>query len=210
GKRDGRGLAYCGYIGGAGVDKGLAIAVDSQGSAYVTGVTTSDPASLHVVVGPKLTRSCSDPGGSCSDADDFVARVKPDGTGVNYLGYIGGSGDDWGFAIAVDSVGNAYVTGMTFSPDFPVSGGPGLALHGSEDAFVTKVKADGTGLVWSGYIGGADIDAGIGITLDAAGSAYVVGFTRSSDLAVTDGSSFKGGTASGDAFVAKVKADGTG
>jgi len=211
-KPDGSGFVYCGYVGGAGKDRGYGIAVDSQGSAYLTGQTTSDPASLHVAVGPKLTRSCPDASGNCADGDAFVAKVKPDGTGLNYLGYIGGAGNDVGIAVAVDGAGNAYVTGITSSSEssFPASGGPRLTLNGPVDAFVAKVRADGTGLIYAGYFGGSGVDAGMGIALDPAGNAYVVGFTVSSDLAVTDGSTFKGGTNIGDAFVAKVKADGTG
>jgi hypothetical protein len=211
-KPDGSGFAYCGYIGGSALDRGYGIAVDSQGSAYVTGLTTSNPASLGVTVGPKLTRSCADTMGNCTDFDAFVAKVKPDGTGLNYLGYIGGTGNDRGLAIAVDGAGNAYVTGQTYSPasSFMPTGGPGLTLNGLANAFVAKVKADGTGLVYSGYVGGSGADCGTGIAVDPAGNAYVVGSTISSDLPVTDGSSYKGGSAVGDVFVTKVKTDGTG
>src|SRR5262249_5428464 len=161
-----------------------------------------DPGSLHVSVGPKLTRACSDPSGNCPDFDAFVAKVKADGSGFNYLGYLGGASNDGGIGIAVDSAGSAYVTGGTASDtsSFPVSGGPGLTLKGPADAFVAKVKADGTGLIYNGYIGGSDVDTGTAIAVDSTGNAYVVGYTLSPDLPVTDGSIFKGGTSFGDAF----------
>jgi IPT/TIG domain/Beta-propeller repeat len=208
-KADGTGFDYLGYIGGSGIDRGFAIAVDSAGSAYVTGETTSPASSLPVTVGPRLTF------GGITDA--FVAKVKPDGTGLVYLGYIGGAGIDAGSGIAVDGAGNAYVTGGTGSPEssFPITVGPKLTFSGSNnqmfgDAFIAKVKADGTGFVYAGYIGGSDGDAGFDVKLDAAGNAYVVGATNSANFPATDGSTFKGGTIYGDAFVAVVKADGSG
>ncbi|HJQ26664.1 MAG TPA: SBBP repeat-containing protein [Blastocatellia bacterium] len=208
-KADGTGFDYLGYIGGNKRDRGFAIAVDSQGSAYVTGDTTSPASSLPVKVGPSLTF------GNSTDA--FVAKVKPDGSGLVYLGYIGGAKVDMGSGIAVDSAGNAYVAGGTRSPEssFPVKIGPKLTYNGSDnnlsgDAFVAKVKADGTGLVYAGYIGGTGGDTGFDIKLDAAGNAYVVGATTSANFPANDGSIFKGGTTYGDAFVAVVRADGSG
>ncbi|HXF39527.1 MAG TPA: SBBP repeat-containing protein [Blastocatellia bacterium] len=208
-KVDGSGFDYLGYIGGADVDRGFAIAVDSSGSAYVTGETGSPASSLPVTVGPSLTF------GSLRDA--FVAKVKPDGTGLVYLGYVGGAGVDVGSGIAVDSSGNAYVTGGTSSPEssFPVTVGPKVTYNGSDnplfgDAFVAKIKSDGTGFVYAGYVGGSGGDTGFDVKLDAAGNAYVVGATTSANFPVTDGSTFKGGTTYGDAFVAVVKTDGTG
>jgi len=126
-KADGTGLAYCGYIDGAGHQLASAIAVDSSGAAYITGFTTSDQNSFPVTVGPDLTYG----GGSDYAGDAFVAKVKPDGTGLAYCGYIGGQGEDAGYGIAVDSAGNAYVTGETASP------GPGQA--GATDAFPASV-----------------------------------------------------------------------
>src|SRR5205085_2726446 len=209
-KADGTGLIYCGYIGGDGGDTVYSVAVDGAGSTYVTGETSSSPASLPVMVGPSLNY-----GGSF---DAFVAKVKADGTGLDYLGYIGGSGIDRGFAIAVDAQGSAYVTGETTSPatSLPVAVGPRLTFGGITDAFVAKVKPDGSGLVYLGYIGGADVDAGSGIAVDGAGNAYVTGGTGSPEssfpVAVGPKLSFSGSNNKmfGDAFIAKVKADGTG
>jgi hypothetical protein len=209
-KADGTGLVYAGYIGGSGYDQGMAIAVDSAGNAYVTGWTDSTQATFPVTVGPDLTYNGE-------DYDAFVAKVKPDGTGLVYAGYIGGSGQDLGEGIAVDSVGNAYVMGWTGSteesfPAFPVTVGPDLTHNGSFDAFVAKVKADGTGLVYAGYIGGSDIEIGYGIAVDSEGNAYVTGETNSTQATfpetVGPDLTYNGG--SWDVFVAKVTADGTG
>ena len=98
-----------------------------------------------------------------------------------YSGFIGGSGDDEGHSIAVDSAGNAYVTGITTSSQatFPETAGPDLTYNGRTDAFVAKIKADGSGLVYAGYIGGDGDDAGHSIAVDASGNAYVTGWTTS-------------------------------
>jgi len=167
-------LVYCGYIGGSGDDVGWGIAVDGSGQAYVVGWTYSTEASFPVRGGPDLTFN----GG---DYDAFVAKISADGKQLIYAGYIGGSGNDYGSGIAVDSLGQAYVTGWTPSTaaSFPVRGGPDLTHNGGEDAFVAKVSADGTQLVYAGYIGGSAVDDGSGIAVDGSGQAYVVGTTSS-------------------------------
>ncbi|KKK88925.1 hypothetical protein LCGC14_2738260, partial [marine sediment metagenome] len=193
------------YIGGSNPDSGYSIAVDGSGSAYVTGHTQSTEASFPVSVGPDLTYNGGDwPG------DTFVAKVAADGTGLDYAGYIGGSSYDQGYGIAVDGFGSAYVTGATCSSEasFPVSGGPDLTKNGSCDAFVAKVKADGTALDYAGYIGGQDFETGKDIAVDGSGSAYVAGRTHSSEASfpVSGGPDLTyNGLA--DAFVAKVADD---
>ena len=204
-------LVYCGYIGGSSTDQGFSIAVDAAGNAYVVGLTLSTEATFPVTVGPDLTYN-GDP------RDTFVAKVKADGMGLVYAGYIGGSGNDRGRGIAVDSAGNAYVTGFTNSTQatFPVTVGPDLTYNGGDyDVFVAKVKADGTGLAYSGYIGGTGSDElgfGSGIAVDTAGNAYVTGYTDSTQATfpVTVGPDLTYNGGGSDAFVAKVKADGTG
>ena len=197
---NGTALVYCGYIGGANFDSAIGIAVDSSGNAYVAGETNTTEASFPVIGGPDLTFNG---GGS----DGFVAKVNASGTALNYCGYVGGSGQDLAFAIAVDSAGKAYLTGFTQSTEasFPVTGGPDLTFNGETDAFVVKVNGSGSALVYGSYIGGSDSDQGLGVAVDSSGNAYVTGNTRSTeaDFPVTAGPdlTYNGGT---DAFVAKI------
>ena len=185
----GNALTYAGYIGGAKDDVGTRIALDPAGNAYITGGTTSSEASFPVTVGPSLTFG-GNGSGICSGAnafsgsDAFVAKINAAGSSLIYCGYIGGNCADTGTGIAVDTFGNAYVTGSTTSNDFPVVDGPGATLSGGNlfgDAFVARVNASGTALDYSGYIGGDGEDIGTGIAVDNAGNAYVTGGTNSTE-----------------------------
>ena len=203
---DGSSLDYCGYIGGSNIDIGYGIAVDSSGAAYVTGVTWSDDGSFPVAVGPDREYN--------GDRDAFVAKVATDGLSLDYCGYIGGSEPDYGYGIAVDSSGAAYVTGDTKSTqgqNFPVTVGPNVTHNGDKDAFVAKVATDGSSLDYCGYIGGPEPDYGYGIAVDSSGAAYVTGQTRSDEasfpVTVGPGLTFQGGD--WDAFATKIKADGS-
>ncbi len=196
----GTALAYCGYIGGINSDIGLGIAVDGSGSAYVAGSTSSSEATFPVAVGPDL--------GYNGGGDGFVAKVNAAGTALVYCGYLGGIGVDECFGIAVDALGNAYVTGDTTSSEatFPVTVGPGLTYNGGTDAFAAKVNSSGAALDYCGYIGGSNFDQGRGIAVDSSGNAYVAGLTASTQASfpVTVGPdpTYNGG---GDAFVAKIQ-----
>ncbi|MBW2072914.1 MAG: SBBP repeat-containing protein [Deltaproteobacteria bacterium] len=209
-KADGTDLLYCGYIGGDSWDYGEGIEVDSDGNAYVVGYTGSKESTFPVLGGPDTTHN-----GGVGSNDAFVAKVKADGSGLVYCGYIGGSEDDLAYDVAVDSAGNAYIAGYTWSNEisdnFPLSVGPDTTYNGKGDAFVAKVKADGTGLAYCGYIGGEDGEEAYGIAVDGNGNAYLTGYTSStqSSFPVKTGpdTTHNGYT---DAFVAKVKADGTG
>jgi len=197
----GTGLVYAGFLGGSGWDEGEGIAVDAAGNAYVTGNTNSR--NFPAVVGPDTSYN----GG---DRDAFVAKVNPSGTALLYAGFLGGSGWDVGWGIAVDAAGNAYVTGGTNSRNFPAVVGPDTSYNGSADAFVAKVNPSGTGLVYAGFLGGSDWEVGISIAVDAAGNAYVTGETSSRNFPAVVGpdTSYNGGDL--DAFVAKVNPSGTG
>jgi len=193
---EGTALVYSGFLGGSNTDEGYGIAVDAAGNAYVTGRTASR--NFPAVVGPDTSYN----GG---DYDAFVAKVNPSGTGLVYAGFLGGSGLDSGRSIAVDAAGNAYVTGVTTSRNFPAVVGPDTSYNGGDyDAFVAKVNPSGTGLVYAGFLGGSDIDWGSDIAVDAAGNAYVTGVTASRNFPAVVGpdTSYNGGDY--DAFVAKV------
>jgi uncharacterized protein (TIGR03437 family) len=199
-------LIYCGFIGGSGDESGNDIAVDRNGNAYVVGETSSSEATFPETAGPDLTF-----GGGGTDA--FIAKINPTGSGLVYCGYIGGTNGDLARGVAVDTDGNAYVVGETFSNQnsFPVVGGPDLTFNaGSTDVFITKVNASGTGLIYSGYIGGNRRDFGQKVAIDSAGNAYIVGYTESAEdsFPVSVGPSL---VHSGeiDAFVTKVNAAGT-
>ncbi|MGH7854974.1 MAG: SBBP repeat-containing protein, partial [Candidatus Binatia bacterium] len=202
-------LVYSGFIGGTGDDRGNGIAVDSDGSAYITGETNSLQASFPVAGGLDV--------GQNGGVDAFVAKVDPTGTLLLYAGFIGGTGDDRGKSIAVDSLGNAYVTGETSSDQtsFPATIGPDVTYNGAIDAFVAKINPAGTNLVYAGYIGGLSLDRAMGVAVDSSNRAYVTGETASSGASFPNGAGF--GSSSSfdsshngglDAFVARVAATG--
>lgn len=168
----GSGLIFAGYVGGVGDDYARAIAVDPSFNVYITGDTASTETSFPLVTGPDLTYNLG-------PTDAFVVKVNANGGGLGYSGYVGGPGSDAGYGIAVDSAGNAYVTGETNATGFPVVGGPDASFNGATDTFVTKVNAAGSALVYSGFIGGTGIDRGFGIAVDTAGNAYIAGETSS-------------------------------
>jgi hypothetical protein len=168
-------LVYAGFLGGSGVDRGNAIAVDALGSAYVTGETSS-LTGFPRMAGPDLVQNGS--------IDAFVVKVAPDGQSLVYAGFIGGAGTDRGTGIAVDGAGNAYVVGETSSGvNFPNLGGLDATHNGGSDAFVVKVNATGTALVYSGFIGGVSDDRGNAIALEQGCAwgcaAYITGETNS-------------------------------
>ncbi|MEV0401817.1 SBBP repeat-containing protein, partial [Actinoallomurus sp. NPDC050550] len=203
----GTALVYSTYLGGTRTDNGFAIAVDSAGNAYLTGATNS--VNFPVTAGAFQTTY----GGGTFDA--FVTKLNPTGTGLAYSTYLGGTRTDKGFAIAVDSAGNAYLTGATNSVNFPVTAGAFQTTYGGDtfDAFVTKLNPTGTGLAYSTYLGGTlggtHTDNGFGIAVDGTGNAYVTGVTNSVDFPVTSGA-FQIMLAGGaDVFVTKLNPTGT-
>ncbi len=199
---DGASLAYGTFLGGTGVDFGLGIAVDAAGNAYVTGSTDS-------------TNFPTTPGAfdTSYDANDdgFVARLSADGASLHYGTYLGGSSEDHGDAIAVDTSGNAYVTGSTVSTDFPTTPRSFDTDYngGSVDAFVAKLSADGASLVYGTYFGASTFDRGVDIAVDASGNAYVSVWTNSTNFPTTPGAFDTSHNGSTDAFMAKLSADGT-
>lgn len=168
-------LAYSTYLGGSGQDIGLGIAVNAHGVAFVTGLTTS-PDFPTEPNGSKFG-----PGGS---VDAFVSKLNAEGTQLVYSTYLGGSNDENLYSafdvysgIAVNSAGNAFVTGLTTSPDFPTTPGGNQPNYGAgaADAYVTKLNATGNALVYSTFLGGDGWEGGHSIAVDAADNAYVAG-----------------------------------
>ena len=155
------------------------LAVDSSGSAYVTGYTNSTD--FPVTNGAYQTNSLA-------GQSAFVTKLNPAGTALSYSTYLGGSSSNYGNAIAVDPSGSAYVTGSTTSANFPVSAGAFQPnLGGIQNAFVAKLDPTGSSLAYSTYLGGSSSDSGNAIAVDAAGSAYIGGSVRSGNFPVTDG-----------------------
>ena len=193
----GNSLVYSTYLGGSQEDQALAIAVDSSGSAYVTGPTGSPDF-------PTASAYQS----SYKNADIFVAKLAPSGSSLTYSTYLGGSSGDSAFGIAVDSAGSAYVTGRTISADFPVVAGAYQSkLDGNYDVFVTKFTPAGNALVYSTYLGGKGTDEANAIALDSAGYAYVTGWTNSTDFPTI--SQFQTDQGADDGFVFKLSPDGS-
>ncbi len=168
-------LTYSTYLGGSDFDSGFGIAVDAEGNMYVGGNITKS------VDFPTENAFQPEHHGGPNFLDTFVTKFDPSGQTLIYSTYLGGSGDDTGRGPAVDTQGNAYVTGWTTSRDFPTVKPFQAMLRGPTNAFVTKFDADG-GVVYSTYLGGRDGDAGGGIAVDAEGNAYVTGNTFSADF----------------------------
>jgi photosystem II stability/assembly factor-like uncharacterized protein len=166
-------LLYSTFLGGNGIEEGFGIAVDAAGNAYVAGRTMSFDF-------PVLNPAQSFGDGVFSDA--FVSKLNRDGSALIYSTFIGGSITDVARGIAVDTQGSAYLTGYTFSPDFPLMNPLQAVLGGQDDPFVTKLSPGGSALLYSTYLGGASYEAGLGIAVNAAGEAHVTGYTFSHDF----------------------------
>ena len=191
----GTALVYSTYLGGAAEDHGDGIAVDSAGNASVTGETYSTNFPTANAFQPVS-------GGMTA----FVTKLNTAGAGLIYSTYLGGTGGDSGEAIAVDSKGNAYVTGLTNSVNFPTLNPFQSTYSGGSapDAFVTKLNTNGT-LLYSTYLGPTDGNViGYGIAVDSKGNAYVTGSTRSANFPTTTGAfqtTYGGSAYTGNAFV---------
>jgi uncharacterized protein (TIGR03437 family) len=197
----GTALVYSTYLGGSGLDVAKAIALDSSGAAYIAGFTSSR--NLPV----KSAFQVVNRGGQPLDLDAFAAKLNPAGTELVYLTYAGGTLGDVATSLAVDSAGNAYLTGKTYSPDFPVMNALQADKRNSVDAFVLKLNAAGSALAYSTFLGGGSYDVGLGIAVDAAGAAHVTGVTGSSDFPLGNAVQSRFGTPDGlgaDAFLTKL------
>lgn len=203
---DSAGNAY--VVSGASIAK-----INPTGSAFVYNVTVAGW-DLHGVAVDASGNAYVAGGIAMSGFNDVVVgKVNPTATAFVYEVSFGGSGDDAATGIAVDSAGNAYLTGTTQSADFPTVNALQATLHGAADAFVAKLDPTGTQLAYSTYLGGNAADAASGIAIDVPGNAYVVGTTSAlagvESFPVTIGAAQTSAGGAGDAFVAKITSTGT-
>ncbi|OPY60564.1 MAG: Beta-propeller repeat protein [Syntrophorhabdaceae bacterium PtaU1.Bin034] len=189
-------LMYSTYLGGWQTDSASSIAVDDSGNAYVAGHTFSNDF-------PTLNAYQT----SCSDSDAFVAKLDASGNAL-YSTYLGGTYGDYGTGIAVDTAGNAYVTGYTKSPNFPTLNAYQSSFKGYYDTFITKLAPTGSALVYSTFLGGVGDDWSQGIAVDSFGNAYVVGYTSSTNFPTKDAYQAMNRTNT-DSFVTKLDASGS-
>ena len=192
-------ILFSGYFGGSSEDDITAIGIDGLDNIVVAGWTASTDL-------PTANGARKKSGGG---VDAFVASFLPNGGALIYCTYLGGSGDDRAFGLAIDSVRNVYITGWTSSANFPVVGAFQPHLSGTRDAFITKLSAGGNTLMYSTYLGGSGVDAGYAIALTSTNSAIVVGDTTSPNLPVSNAIQATPG-GSQDVFVAGLNPTGSG
>ena len=200
----GSNLVYSTFLGGFDIDDGLAITVDTAGSAYVTGETGSSNF-------PTTSGAFSRVRNGAFDA--FVTKLDPTGSALVYSTYLGGSEVDFGTRIALSKDGSnqAYIVGNTRSPNFPTTPGAfDTTANGEFDVFVARLNASGSALIYSTFLGGSGMEGASGLAVDAAGNAFIGGGTPSPDFPVTPGVFSTVLTGSGDAFVTKLNAAGSG
>lgn len=195
----GNAIIYSTYLGGSAEDSGQGIAVDSLGNAYIAGITNSPDFTTRNAFQPALN-------GQANDA--FITKLNSDGTAIVYSSYLGGSNIDQAFAIALDAGNNAYLVGSTSSPDFNTRSPLQPANRGGADAFIAKVNASGSALVYSTFLGGSGLDEAYGVAVDPQGNACVIGSTASQDFNVVNAIQ-SNNFGQQDAFVAKVNVNGS-
>jgi uncharacterized protein (TIGR03437 family) len=196
-------VVYSAYFGGSATEGANAVAADGAGNAYITGYTD---ATDFPTVNPEQ-------GSLTGYSNVFISKISADGTKLIYSTYLGGTGTDIGTGIAVDSSGNALVTGWTESKDFPVANAYQSQYSSKTlayNAFVTKLNAAGNALVFSTYLGGDTTDQANGIAVDSSGNAYITGGTDSSNFPTTPGAIQGGANPGGKSFIFLTKMSGGG
>jgi len=208
------GIKFTTFLGGSDAESGSGIAVDANGNSIIAGTTQSSDF-------PTTVGAFRRTGAAQAFADTFVSKLNAAGTALIYSTFVGGSDMDFGNSLAVDSSGNAYVTGTTKSTNFPTTANafdrtlntPGNCPRcgvDNTDGFVYKLNAAGSALSYSTYLGGGtDIDSPRGITVDGGGNAFVVGETNSNDFPTTAGAFSRVTRGVTDMFVTKLNATGS-
>jgi hypothetical protein len=168
-------LIYGTYVGGSGSDQATSIAVDHSGNVYLAGYTDSTDF-------PQGSLGTLPAGAN----HVFVAKLDSTGSNLVYADYIGGNSQDYGYAIALDSANEAYVTGSTASSNFPMVNPYQGSYPGSFNAFVTKLSSDGSSVLYSTYLGGNGSDLPVGVAIDTVGSILVAGNTTSTNFPVVN------------------------
>jgi YD repeat-containing protein len=190
-------LLYSTYLGGAGDDTGYEIAVDSSGAIYVVGETNSIDFPVSAGAFPYS-----------GDKDAFITKL--DGSTLVYSTYIGGSGEDRAFGVALNPSGEAHLVGATISTNFPTQAAAYPASGGLYDAFMTKLNGSGNAIEYSTYLGGSNYDFGHDIAVDNSGAAYLTGMTASSNFPTTAGAFDRLFVGAQEAFVVKIDPSQTG
>lgn len=196
----GSGLVWSTYLGGGGEDTARAIAVDGAGNVWVAGITNSQDFSIRNAFQAQIS-SIADEG--------FITKINSSGSDLVFSTYLGGTGNDQIFGIALDQAGDAVVTGSSASANFPLRNALQAVNQGNTDAFVTKIKGDGTDLVYSTFIGGSDFDEAYGVFLDPGGNVYLAGTTSSANFPTVNPLQQQNRGGGGDAFVTKLNAQGS-
>jgi hypothetical protein len=188
----GSNLVYLTYLGGSGNEIASSIAVDGMGNAYVAGYTDSANFPVKNAIYSKISGVLNTHVG-LYPVDAFVTELNPSGSNLVYSTYLGGESMDGCNGIALDSSNNAYVTGFTYSTNFPTT--PNAlqnhlacinSVYYNANAFVTEISAGGTNLVYSSYLGGTNFDEGMGIAVDSSNYVYVTGFSASTNFPTTN------------------------
>ncbi|MFX1532612.1 MAG: SBBP repeat-containing protein [Promethearchaeota archaeon] len=194
----GNGLIFSTYLGGSDNDRGYDITVDNDGNSYIAGFTDSNDFPIENAY--NSTHSGSN--------DVFVTKLNATGNGLVFSTYIGGNNGDYGWSIAIDPVGNTYITGGTDSDDFPIQNALQSTRGESRDVFVTKLNTTGNGLIFSTFIGGEAWDSGRGITTDADGNSYVTGEAFSDEFPIYNAYQINESLGGTGAFITKLNTTG--
>ena len=194
----GSALSYSTYLGGSDDEYGYGITLGTGGEAYVIGDTQS---SNFPTKNPYQA-------GLGGNTNAFVSKLSSSGSALSYSTYLGGSADDYGRVITLGTGGEAYITGYTYSSNFPTKNPYQAGYAGSQDAFVSKLGSSGSALSYSTYLGGSNIDYGGGITLGSDSESYVIGYTSSSNFP-TENPYQAGQAGSADVFVSKLSSSGS-